>query len=89
MTCGGFDIDPHHGRFTAQPLWTQTDFVQTFFQQDFHFRRISVRVSGIHRTQNRFFDNRAAVSTEVETPTPTSSGGQALTPYEVITSNTN
>ncbi|MNV74694.1 hypothetical protein D3C71_1679380 [compost metagenome] len=34
-------------------------------------------------------DRRAAVSTEVDTPTPTSSGGQALMPREVITSNTN
>ena len=36
-----------------------------------------------------FLDRRAAVSAEVDTPTPTSSGGQALTPREVITSNTN
>ena len=35
-----------------------------------------------------FLDSRAAVSTAVDTPTPTSSGGQALTPREVITSNT-
>jgi hypothetical protein len=34
-------------------------------------------------------DRRAAVSTEVDTPTPTSSGGQALTPRSVITSITN
>ena len=36
-----------------------------------------------------FFDSRAAVSAEVDTPTPTNSGGQALTPREVMTSNTN
>ena len=36
-----------------------------------------------------FLDSRAAVSAEVDTPTPTSSGGQALTPREVITSKTN
>src|SRR5574343_150868 len=34
-------------------------------------------------------DRRAAVSTDVDTPTPTSSGGQALTPRSVITSITN
>src|SRR5574343_1180830 len=36
-----------------------------------------------------FLDRRAAVSAEVETPTPTSSGGQGFTPREVITANTN
>ncbi|MNT69143.1 hypothetical protein D3C72_2074380 [compost metagenome] len=36
-----------------------------------------------------FFERRAAVSTEVDTPTPTSKGGQALTPREVMTSKTN
>ena len=36
-----------------------------------------------------FLDKRAAVSAEVDTPTPTNNGGHAFTPREVITSNTN
>ena len=35
-----------------------------------------------------FLDRRAAVSTAVDTPTPTRSGGQALTPREQMTSKT-
>ena len=34
-------------------------------------------------------ERRAAVSAEVDTPTPTNNGGHAFTPREVITSNTN
>ncbi len=47
---------------------------------------------GWHESTGRrmaFLDSRAAVSAEVETPTPTSIGGQALTPRELMRSNTN
>ena len=39
--------------------------------------------------ESAFLERSAAVSTDVATPTPTRSGGQAFNPYVVITSITN
>lgn len=80
MTGSIFNIDTHNRILSTHSLRSKADLIDSILKQLFHLCSALVLIVGTIGRISAFFDSNAAVSTDVATPTPTRSGGQAFKP---------
>lgn len=80
MTGSIFNIDTHNRILSTHSLRSKADLIDSILKQLSIFAARSFSLWEPIGRISAFFDSNAAVSTDVATPTPTRSGGQAFKP---------